>query len=328
MNLKYITLLFIISSFSISACGYSDSLEPIAVTSKYEFYSNFWINQHHFLYQKAVSTARHGWESTFTNGELEKMSEREVRILREGITFYRDSVISYSLTFNRGLTSLKRTLINFSEDDTFKMEDFSDELVEQLNKVKPIYKEYFWGDHHKSNLKVVEEHLEFIRNNENEIFSRISGLAQQPWREEPIRVDVTYYANWAGAYTSNNPQVHVTITSQDEGNSDWIELIFHEPSHSIMSSRNFKAAELISKVSERLNLEPPESLWHSLLFYFSGVAVQEALANEGIEYELYMIRNDVFGDHHKVIFEHMPAYVSGEVTLEEALEDLIRDYNK
>ncbi|MBO6522471.1 MAG: hypothetical protein JJ971_01475 [Balneolaceae bacterium] len=328
MSIKHISLLIITMGFSMSACGKTNSLEPIAVTEKYEFYSNFWINQHHFLYAKASSAAKGNWDDGFTENELDKLSVGEAQILKDGITFYRDSVISYSLTFNRGLTILKRTLINFDEDDVFEMDDFHDELVEHLNKVKPVYRKYFWGEHNRSNLEVVDNHLEFITTHESEIFDRISGLAQQPWREEKIRVDVTYYANWAGAYTSNNPQVHVTITSQDDGKGDWQELIFHEPSHSIMSSRSFKAAELISKVSEQLGVEPPESLWHALLFYFSGVSVQEAFKKEGVEYELYMVRYNVFDEYHPVIFKYMPDYVQGDTSFEEALKKVIAEYEQ
>ena len=328
MNSKYITLLLITSAFSISACGSANSREPIAVTDKYEFYSNFWINQHHFLYNKAGKAKDTNWNDGFADGELGKLSAEERQTLKEGIVFYRDSVISYNLLFNRGLYKLKRTLINFSEDESFEMEDFSDELVEHLNKIKPVYKKYFWDKHHQSNNAVVNKHLDFITKYEDEIFERVSDLAQQPWKDEKIRIDVTYYANWAGGYTSVSPEVHVVITSQDEGIGDWLELLFHEPCHSIMSSSNYKAAELISKVSERLGMVPPRNLWHSLLFYFSGIAVQEALEKEGVDYELYMIRNDVFSNHHEVIFKHMPAYAHGEMTFEEALENLIRDYNE
>lgn len=327
MNVKQITLFFVTSAISIAACGSTNLLEPIAITDKYEFYSNFWINQHHFLYNKAVKAKDANWNDGFTDGELEKLSADERQTLKEGVVFYRDSVISYSLLFNRGLYKLKRTLINFSEDDSFEMGDFSDELVEHLNKIKPIYKKHFWNKHHQSNTTVVNKHLDFITKYEDEIFEKVSDLAQQPWKDEKIRVDVTYYANWAGGYTSVSPEVHVVITSQDEGTGDWLELLFHEPCHSIMSSSNYKAAELITKVSERLDMEPPRNLWHSLLFYFSGIAVQEALEKEGVDYELYMIRNDVFGNHHEVIFKHMPAYLNGEATFEKALENLIRDYN-
>lgn len=335
MRIKYICFLLISYTLSVLNCDGAEtkaqSLEPdqIGATERFEFYSNFWINEHHFLYANADSSKDRDWDSGFSKGELDELSNKERQVLREGIMFYRDSVISYDLLFNRGLSELKSTLINFNEEDTFEMAGFSDDLVMHLNEVKPIYQKYFWEKHRESNTKVVKEHLSFIIKYEDQIFDRISGLAQQPWEDEKVRVDVSYYANWAGAYTSTYPQTHVVITSRDEGKEgDWLELIFHEPSHAIISGRNYKVAELIDNVSKELNLEPPRNLWHSLLFYFSGLAVQEALANEGVDYELYMIRNDVFSRHHKTIFNHMPAYANGEVTFEKALEKLILDYNR
>ncbi|MEQ9264253.1 MAG: hypothetical protein RLN81_03480 [Balneolaceae bacterium] len=297
-------------------------------TDRYEFYSNFWINQHHFLYANADSAEEGNWDNGFSNGELTELSLSEIETLKEGIIFYRDSVISYDLLFNRGLSNLKRTLINFAEDEAFEMEDFSDELVSHLNKIKPIYRKYFWEQHNQLNKSILNQNLEFIKKHEDQIFERVSELAQQPWKEGKVRVDISYYASWAGAYTSTRPETHVVLTSQNDGpNGNWLELLFHEPCHSIMSGRNYKAAELISQISEKLELDPPRNLWHSLLFYFSGVTVQEALKKEDVEYELYMIRKEVFSNHHEVIFKHMPAYLSGELAFEEALENLIVDYN-
>ena len=337
MTSNYITSFICISLSLITSCekekttGQTIESDLFIVTENFEFYSNFWINQHHFLYANADSAEGGNWDDGFTEGELEELSSAEKDILKEGIVFYRDSVISYNLLFNRGLYNLKRRLIDFDQDDDFAIENFSDELVLHLNRVKPVYEKYFWEKHDQSNREIVTRNLEFINRYENQIFDRIATLAQQPWKKEKVRVDVTYYANWAGAYTSTQPETHVVITSRSRGQKaegDWLELLFHEPSHSIISRSEYKVAAVISEVSENLGLNPPRNLWHSLLFYFSGLAVQEALEDEGIEYELYMIRNDVFGNHHEVIFEHMPAYVRGETTFEEALERLISAYNE
>lgn len=328
-KMKNKSLFLLILLFGISSIIQAQEKPGLINSSdRYEFYSNFWINQHHFLYANADSAEEGNWDDGFSNGELNELSLSEIETLKEGIIFYRDSVISYDLLFNGGLYNLKRTLINFDEDEVFEMEEFSDELVSHLNKIKPIYQKYFWEQHNQSNKDVLNENLRFIIKYEGQIFERISELAQQPWRDGKVRVDISYYSSWAGAYTSTRPETHVVFTSQDDGPvGAWLEILFHEPSHSIMSGRNYKAAELISQVSEKLEMNPPRSLWHSLLFYFSGVTVQDILIEEGIEYELYMIRKDVFSNHHEVIFKHMPAYLSGELSFEQALENLIVDYN-
>lgn len=335
MTSNYIISLLCISLISITSCEkektvrQTDESDKFIITKKFEFYSNLWINQHHFLYANADSAEGGNWDDGFNEGELEGLSSDEKDILKEGITFYRDSVISYNLLFNRGLFNLKRKLIDFGQNDDFAIENFSDDLVLHLNRVKPVYEKYFWEKHDLSNREIVTRNLEFINRYENQIFDRIATLAQQSWKDEKVRVDVSYYANWAGAYTSTQPETHVVITSQGRGiEGDWLELLFHEPSHSIISGSEYKVAEAISEAAENLELNPPRNLWHSLLFYFSGIAVQEALEDEEIEYELYMIRNDVFGNHHEVIFEHMPGYVNGETTLEEALKKLITAYNE
>jgi hypothetical protein len=171
--------------------------------------------------------------------------------------------------------------------------------------------------------------MELIRKFEKPALERISALAQQPWPQGKIRVDISYYANWAGAYTSTKPETHVVIASRAEKmKNDWLELLFHEPSHAIISGDEYKVGETIQKVSDELKRNPPRQLWHSLLFYFSGVAIQDLMKAEGVEYELYMIRNDVYGRHHEVILKYMPEYINGNSELDEALKKLITAYNE
>ena len=68
----------------------------------------------------------------------------------------------------------------------------------------------------------------------NGLATQESGAFREPWSSTPVRVDVTAYANWAGAYTTNGPS-HITVSSEDPGNQDdqGLEILFHEVLHTI-----------------------------------------------------------------------------------------------
>ena len=64
--------------------------------------------------------------------------------------------------------------------------------------------------------------------------------------------------------------------------------------------------DTIARVSDNLGVKAPGGLWHAILFYLAGTAVQECLAEEGIEYELFMFRNGTFSKSHDQLRRHMP----------------------
>jgi len=95
------------------------------------------------------------------------------------------------------------------------------------------------------------------------------------WPTEPFPVDVTRYANWAGAYSTMNPTTHVVVSSVDARNAGAIglETLFHEASHVLVRPvRNALAAELNAQ------RKSADSLWHALLFFTTGDAVEATRA--------------------------------------------------
>jgi len=311
--------------------GYSQTVsEPSLVesTDRYEFYSNFWINMHHYLFKKAEHAENKPWREVFDDALLKNMNENEQEVLAIAIRYYKDHLIGKSLLFDDQLYWTKRALIHFDENTTLDHEAVDPGHQQVLNDSKNLYEKYFWSDHQDQNKLTLDEYLPLVRKIENKAFERLAELAQQPWPERKIRVDLSYYSNWAGAYTTTRPP-HVVISTLEESSGEkwlpyeWVELLFHEPSHVIISPNNSIMGDKIKQVSTELGVDVPRDLWHAILFYFSGITVRDLLAGEGIDYELVMVSADIFSRYHSAVFEHMPLYIQGKVSLEEALEKTI-----
>lgn len=325
--------LFAIAAGMEPAFGQSTEKESsITTTDRYEFYSNFWINMHHFLYKKGEESEDRQWREVFDPALLNGMSEREREILGNAVAYYRENLIDKDLLFNDQLYWAKRALIKFEAGDVLDHEAVEAGHRQLLNETKNVYAKYFWETHDRQNRKIVSDHIALIRKIENPAFDRMAELARQPWPDEKVRVDVSYYSNWAGAYCTVTP-VHAVVTSQTQGPEgswaqyDWLELVFHEPSHAVIFPGRYAVGTELQKISNELGVEEPRGLWHAILFYFSGITVQELLKAEGIAHELMMVTGDIFSRHHAVVFEHMPAYVQGKASLEEALRGTVRASN-
>ena len=328
--------IFLLSGFfliqvSVSAQKRSN-ISHVESTDRYEFYSNFWINMHHYLFKKAEHAENKPWREVFDDSLLNNMNDDEQAVLGKAISYYKDNLIGKSLLFDDQLYETKRALINFDEESTLDHEAVESGHQQVLNNTRNLYEKYFWNNHHNQNKLILDKYLPLVRKIENKAFERIEKLAQQSWPEGKIRVDLSYYSNWAGAYTTTRPP-HVVISSLEEGSDgkwlpyEWVELLFHEPSHVIISPNNSTVGNKIKQVSKELGVEVPGNLWHAILFYFSGITVRDLLTAEGIDYELVMVSADIFSGYHHAVFEQMPSYIQGKVSLDEALEETIISLN-
>lgn len=203
------------------------------------------------------------------------------------------------------------------------------EHLARLKAAAPIYRAHYWPQHDHQNRSIVAWHEDLVNTLENPVLDRIATLAQQTWPEELIRVDLTWDANWAGAYCTTRP-THAVITSRQGGPNNtwppggWFELLFHEPSHALIDPNRSAVAQAISAAARELDVETPNQLWHGVLFYFSGVATREGLATQGIEHDLLMQSEQIFARYHAALYSALPAYLDGRISLEKAMLEVIK----
>jgi hypothetical protein len=292
---------------------------PVTETARFSFHSNLWVNLNHYLYKLAGGEGR----TPVDSGQLALVASlpaAEREIWDRALAYYAAHHIDDNIRTDDTLFTFKRWVVDLPADSTLRSEDLDPEWIRLLNEVAPIYRERFWPAHDAQNRTTLDEHLADIRSIENAVFERLATLARYDWPEGRIRVDVSYYSNWAGAYTTNRPVTHVVMSSVDiQPPPHWLELVFHESSHSIIGGWS-PLGQAIDSAAAAHDRESPGQLWHAFLFYFSGRVVQDELAALGREHTLYMMDKDVFSQAHPLLLEHMEPYVAGEVSLEQALE--------
>ncbi len=289
----------------------------VAGTDRFTFHDNPWINEHHFLFHVAKNDPE--------NEALEGLDDGERALFEQALAHYRETLIDRDLLFDGELYRLKRWLGAQPPDEPLAGRDELATTVDWLRRVRPVYERRFWPVHSARNRETLERWLPTIRRYEPAVVARMQKWSANEFPETRARVDLTYHANWAGAYTTNRPDVHIVISSDDHGPyGSWLELLFHESSHRLISPRNWTVAETIGKVSGELEVEADGQLWHAILFYVAGRAVEESVEAERDEpYTLFMFEFGIFTTFHAALRQHFEPYIRGEVDLETAIRGML-----
>ncbi|MEM7203687.1 MAG: hypothetical protein AAF628_25710 [Planctomycetota bacterium] len=303
----------------------------VARTEHFVFHSNPLLNLHHFLYQCAANSARRDGErvrwrkvNVAEMAAADALDGGERAAWQAALDFYRRDALPRSLLFNGRLHTLKGQLSGV-EDVAGKWPGTLDpDYAAALRQAWPVYRSRFWPAHRKANEGWVKAVVARLDDHEETLVRAMTVAYGGTWPDGPVRVDVCAYANWAGAYTSDEP-AHITVSSLDANNRGdaALETLFHEVSHTdVMFS--VLQGELGAAFAAR-DTEPPRDLWHLFIFVTAGDAVQRALAASGdAGYTHYgertgLYRRDPWGDQWPWLREHWIAYLDGRIDRATAL---------
>jgi hypothetical protein len=171
---------------------------------------------------------------------------------------------------------------------------------------------------------------------------RLAQVYGGHWPAEPIRVDLTAYANWQGGYTfSAQPHAspYITISSTDPAIQDAgaLEILFHEASHVIASWIGPRGLEgpletaLASAYRVRRETPPPD-LGHVIIFYSVGELTRQCLQARGRPgYEPYADRLGLYDRlltwtvYRQALAKHWQPYLDGTIDQATALHRLVEE---
>jgi hypothetical protein len=152
-------------------------------------------------------------------------------------------------------------------------------------------------------------------------------LAIYKWpHETKVRVDLTVYANYAGAYTATNPSMNIIISTIDPLNntSSFIETIYHEGSHLLFNYQDSPFRGEIYYQAKEMGVTFPRHLWHACLFYLCGKATQDALKTLSINHKLDMDVRKIYTDFNTTEFrEILDDYYLGKKDLKYTISALM-----
>jgi hypothetical protein len=319
----------------------------------FELHSGFWINLHHTLYHQArlrTAAAQPDKGGKTTGPTLNTAPEAkpaltssEQSVWDDAVAYYVANYAAKDLLFSTELIQLKDQLGDFEDCDELsgRKRKFCDaglpaKLTQVLEAAAPVYRAHLWPEHDRANRRWILRVAPLVREQGVGLSERLADIYQARWPREKIRVDLSGYANWSGAYTTADP-LRVTISSLDSRNQGAaaLEVLFHEGSHGIAEPVQ---AAIIRECHQR-DKAIPRDLWHALVFYTTGEVIRPVLASSsataadqdgstpGGGYTPYAVREGLYqrgwNEYFKLLQRFWQPYLDGTASFDDAIARMV-----
>lgn len=290
----------------------------------FEFHSGFWINLHHFLYSQALLKKGAGSGRPVYGDSIRQnnLSRAERQQWQAAIDYYTQNLAGKDLLFDSSMVVTKDILEENENKPALAGTKLPGGLETILNQVAPSYRALFWPQQDRTNQLWITAAQSLVQEYGDTLAGELSGLYLTPWPRAAIRVDVTNYASWSGAYTTLYPS-RITLSSVDSANQQLaaLEVVFHEASHILIDSIAARIDEICRQDNRSL---PNRALWHAVLFYTTGEVVRRHFPG----YVPYAYKNGLWKRAWPMYIgplemDWMP-YLAGTTSFETAIELLVR----
>lgn len=294
----------------LSWCASPNSESPSAIP--FDFHSDFWLNLHLDLYRQAKPD------------RTQKIATPPNPDWDTALAYYKTNLVSHDLTFDSAMIDIKNALEDQQDSQSLvPTQPLSPPLIAVLQNAAPFYRKDLWPKQDEVNRHWIEHVKPLVERYGFQLAHELAQAYQTAWPSNPIRVDVTTYANWAGAFTTIRPKTRITISSIDSRNQNnaALEILFHEASHGIVH----RLRDAIVDECKKQNVQLPRDLWHAVLFYTAGEMVRRAIPG----YVPYAEANGLWKGAWPMYFDALnrdwKPYLEGNVSFADAVSALVKD---
>lgn len=315
--------------FSCGLHAENNNDDLLSETQYFSFHNNLWINLHHFLYEKASNgQQKHLQKSGLSllnigdDAVFNSMTEAEKNTVESAVEYYKKHMIKHNLLNSGRLLKWLYAQPTQTNDQFITDNKYSEKFSQLLNQLKPLYEQHYWPEHKKLNASLLKNHLETIKVTQASVIEKMQKLSGSQWQQK-VRIDLTTYGNWAGAYSPEMDHIVVSSIDPEIDSSLFIELVFHESSH-LLFSRQSPFRKALKEQIDQLKLSGHRNLWHAAMFYLAGLATQEALKTLDINHQLFMAQRSIFSRYYDDphFRSLLKKYYSEEIELNRMVEGL------
>lgn len=268
-KLSLVVLLFLYSSL----CAAPLAESPVSDRRYFDIHADKWMSLHHFAYHAARSMLDDSLRGRVTlDPDDQAILRREAAFAFAPLAEAYAPYIHQSILFSPDTRAIAKALTQ----GPYQIKD--ENLQRSLKEFMPVYEAHFWPRHSRWANEFSESLSAQLELYGPRMVSRLTDYLEQDWPNQAIRVDLVPYANWAGAYTDDDP-AHITLGVHDpEIEAYAFEIVFHEASHTRPLGLSIDLAAEQALLEAGLT---SDRFWHYLLFYLTGQAASEALDDPG-----------------------------------------------
>ena len=292
--------------------------------------SNFWVNLHHFLYVTARN--RRGLDATRPAGTSARADTAGLGGLPAGrraewdaaLGYYVDRIAERDILFDSSLVAINVALSHVSRSDSLGAAGIDADLARALARAAPAYRDVWWARHDAANRRWIDAVRALLAQHGDSAAAWESRVFGTRWEDSPVPVDVTAYANWAGAYTTDGPS-HVTVSSfnpENQGTAAF-ETLFHEVLHT-MDRSLFEQYRAAARAQNKRMLRDP---MHPFIFYTAGEVTRRLFPGHVpfAQSGGLWTRNRDLGAMYPRMQRHWQPWLDGQISLDEALRRIAAD---
>lgn len=239
----------------------------------------FWLNLHHFLYVLGRAQAGMPDMDRRAVAQAPKDQERGLAELspwaqarwREAVAIYAAGPSQLDMVFDE---KLLKTTHRLKDAEGLEALEIDPQWQAALEKAAPLYRRAWWPEHQAANVAWVEATEPLLAKHGEAILDFLLRAYGQSWPEDGYPVQLSGYANWAGAYSTYGQLL--VISSLDDalrGSLAGLEIVFHEAAHQFDSAI---FDELVAAAKAE-GMRFGRGLDHALLFFTAGEAVRSVV---------------------------------------------------
>jgi hypothetical protein len=301
-----------------------------ADTRLFAMQSNLWVNLHHFLY--VTTRARRGMDAgrasvtrsladTVGFGSLSSSARAD---WDQALDYYTRVIAERDVLFDSVLVRVNVNLSRVAATASPRDAALDAEHGRMLERAAVAYRTLWWPRHDAANRQWIAAVTPLLRQHGDSAAAWETRAFDVRWPSTAIPVDVTAYANWAGAYTTEDPD-HVTISSVNADNQGTaaFELLFHEVLHT-MDRTLFERYRSAARAQSKRMLRSPT---HPYIFYTAGEVTRRLFPGHVPYAEAVGLweRSQDFGAMRPLLQRHWQPWLDGQITLDEALRRIAVD---
>ena len=289
----------------------------------------FWLNLHHFLYVlgRAQNHAPDSRRSAVVNAPVDQdggftsMTQSNRQTWEDAVRFYANGLSKQDMIFDAPLIEATNAM-RVAPDATAAALEVDPALRATLLRASAVYRMVWWPQHRRENHARVNEYARQLEQHGDKVLGYITRAYQLPWPKGGYQINVSGYANWAGAYSTDGGPI--VISSLDPGTSGTLglESMFHEAMHQWDQPMMAR----LSRLSKEHQTPPPrDGITHALIWYTAAEAVKSVIpAHVGYAESGGMWKQKGLGSFKAGLDAHWKPYLDGTGTLDAALVGLLK----
>lgn len=286
----------------------------------------FWLNLHSFLYvlgrdqNRAPDRTRAvvAGAPDDQNRGLTSATSAEAQAWRDAVGIYAAGPSKLDAVFDAGMIDLTTALRGLDESARLPP-TLPAEVRATLERVAPVYRRAWWPAHRASNAAWLESIQPLLTRHGQAVLTFITKAYGMSWPSAGFPVNVSAYANWAGAYSTRGNLLVVASHPTQRGALGF-EAVFHEAMH----QWDDEIDNALTHVAQKQGKRVPAQLSHALVWYTAGEAVRRVMPDHVPLGEAAGVWDRGIKPFRTAVVEVWKPYLDGKGSRDEALAELIR----